>query len=425
MSVRPVLRVVVLAALLPLGGALPHASAAGEARDLPATTRLLSAANTDRAGAGLESLYERTSYDTSATAMAIAAMNATTVVGPSDGAPSSYTDGVTPTDVFDQVVDTAIDNVVSQMHSVLAYALHTDAGVAVVRETIASGLERYGVALIVGWPGPALSADSGCSANGYCWSQRGLNPHLPWTRNRVKVWLSTSGMPTAGPTLLKSAIAKLNAVSGFGADLAYGGTTGDTGPTAAHRFVVRWGSGCASTALACTSTTTQGTYHLIFQAITVVSASRYRANPSTTWWTGTLMHELAHAVGLGHYNATYGGTYQLMRWAGGPDAIQHGDANGLRAVNPGGALAVSVRGRLNGATYDVIVRASSTGLGGIRAIRTDCLDSAGVWRTLARIAGAWDSRAHDYAVGHVAGGRTCRAVVKSKTRTVYSASTPI
>jgi hypothetical protein len=357
--------------------------------------------------------------------MAVAAMNGTTVAGPSDGAPAAFTYGVTPTAAFDGVVDAAISDVVDQMDAVLRYALHTDAGVAVVRQTIASGIERYGVALVAGWPAPAVSADSGCSANGFCWSQRGLNPHLPWTRNRVKVYLSTSGLPSAGPSLLKSAIAKLDAVSGVGADLAYGGTTGDTSPTPAHRFLVRWGGGCASSSLACTSTTTQGTYHLIFQALTLVSPSHYAANPSTTWWTGTLMHELAHAVGLGHYNATYGGTYQLMRWAGGPDAIQHGDANGLRALDPSGLLAVSVRGRLNGTGYDLVVRASNSGLGGVRAIRTDCLDSAGVWRALARIAGAWDSRTHEYAVGHVSGSRICRAVVKSKARTAYSATVRI
>jgi hypothetical protein len=330
--------------------------------DLGSTARLHDAADDVRRDAGLDPLFRRGAYVTNADRIATAVMNGSTPAPPGDNAPMAYLAGTTTALTYDLAVADATAAVVRASHEVLRYPMHTDGGWSVVSKRLADGRIRYGVALVVGWPNPNVAKTSGCSAAGYCWSNGGLNPHLPWTRNTVKWYLSTSNLPSAGESLLKSAIAKLNAVPGFGAHVVYGGKTTVTGPTSTRRFVVVFGSGCSGTgALGCTITSQQGTYKMVFQAKTIVTLSRYRANPSTTWWTGTLMHELGHGMGLGHYDSTYNGSYQLMRWADGPDTIKSGDMNGLRdhrglrprrpdreqrpRRRPGGAYAVHRRGR--------------------------------------------------------------------------------
>ncbi|HEU0132131.1 MAG TPA: hypothetical protein VFQ85_14175 [Mycobacteriales bacterium] len=395
--------------------------------DPAATARLRAAADARRAAAGRESFFYRSSYGSAATKVATALVLSQPVALPTDNAPTAYAAGYASPAFYETQVDAAIQQVVASASQVIPYPLHTDGGWSVVTRTGSDGLVHFGVALVVGWPAPPISADSGCATNGYCWSTRGLHPHLPWTRNRVTWYLSTANLPAAGESLVKTAIARLNAVSGFGADLAYGGRTTDTVPTSAHRFLVVWGgSGCASTALACTTDGTQGTYHLIYQARTIVMSARYNANPSTTWWVGTLMHEIAHATGLGHFDGAYLGTYQLMRWANGPNAIQTGDANGLRRLAPPGALSASLRGRPTGGNrYDLVVRAGNAGLGGLRAIRTECTDASGAWVTVGLSSGTWDARAADRVVGSVTAPRTCRATVRSKAGRLTTAAVTI
>jgi hypothetical protein len=215
----------------------------------------------------------------------------------------------------------------------------------------------------------------------------------------------------------------LNRVPGLGADLVYGGRTADRVPTAAHRFLVLWGSGCTTAnALACTVAGTQGTYHLVYQARTVVTAARYAANPDRAWWVGTLMHEIGHATGLGHFDGTYLGRGELMRWAGGPNTVEAGDANGLRRLAPPGRITASVRGRRTaGGARELVVRAANAGLGGLRSIRTDCLRN-GHWVTVATVSGRFDGVTAERVVGTVAGGSTCRAVVRSKAAAYTTAA---
>jgi hypothetical protein len=388
--------------------------------DADVAARLHAAADRARRAAGRETLYARGGYQSQAKAIATALVETRAV--PSTVAPVAYYGGVATPTTYDTAVTAAIGKVVASAGEVLAYPLHTDGGWSAVSRTLPDGRIRYGVALVVGWAAPPVPTGTGCSTGGYCWSSRGLNPHLPWTRNTVTWYLSTSHLPAGAETLVKTAIANLDKVDGFGVDLRYGGRTTDTAPTAAHRFVVVWGSGCATaSALACTTNGMQGAYHYVYQARTVVMASRYAANPSPSAWLGTLMHEIAHAVALEHFDGTYGGRYQLMRWAGGPNAIQAGDANGLRRLAPGGAVSARLRGVRTGAFYDLVVRTANAGLGGIRAVRTDCLDGTGAWRTVARVTGTWDGRSAERTVGYATAGATCRAVVRSKTRTVVSA----
>jgi hypothetical protein len=389
--------------------------------DTTTTATLRASADQVRRDAGLETLYTRSAYTTNAVRIATAAMNGTAVAPPGDDAPMTYTAG-TATDLdYDWSVGSDIDAVVEAARTVLRYPLHTDGGWAVMTKRLPDGSIRYGVALVVGWPNPTMPSTRGCSSSGYCWSNGGLNPHLTWTRNTVKWYLSTANLPSAGESLVKAAIAKVNAVSQMGAHVVYGGKTAATGPTSTRRFVIVFGSGCStSNALGCTITSTQGTYRMVFQAKTIVTLSRYRANPSTTWWVGTLMHEIAHGMGLGHYDSSYNGTYQLMRSANGPDYIKTGDANGLRRIAPGGRVSATLTPRRSSLrTFALAVKTANAGLGGIRAIRTQCTDSAGRWQTVGLVAGTWDGRTAERVVGSftppAGASRSCRAIVRSKT----------
>lgn len=405
------------------------ALAVGPVADSTATAQLRSAADAARRNAGLDPLFHRGAYGTNATRIATAALNGDpSPDAPGDNAPFVHTTGFAYDLTYQAALSSSIAAVVSAAREVLRYPMHTDGGWSVVSSRGSDGSIRYGVALVVGWPNPTMSRTSGCSTAGYCWSNGGLNPHLPWTRNTVKWYLSTSNLPAAGESLVKSAIAKLNAVRGVGAHVVYGGKTSVTSPTSTRRFVIRFGSGCSSSAaLGCTTTSTQGTYRMVFQARTILTLSRYRANPSTTWWTGTIMHEIAHGMGLGHYDSTYGGTYQLMRWANGPDYIKTGDANGLRAIAKPGALSASVSARATtSGAYSLVVRTANAGLGGIRAIRTQCTDASGAWRTVGLIAGTYDTKSANRTVGSfdppAGSSRKCRAIVRSKTSVVYTGS---
>lgn len=420
------------AAPVPLPGltALAVATTSTPTVDNAATSALRASADSVRRNAGLETLYTRATYTTNAVRVATAAMNGQTPAPSSDDAPMSYVSG-TATDIsYAAGIDWATDVVVDAARTVLKYPLHTDGGWAVVTKRLPDGRIAYGVALLVGWPNPTVSRTTGCSSTGFCWSNGGLNPHLPWTRNTVKWYLSTSNLPSAGESLVKSAIAKVNATSRFGAHVVYGGKTTATAPSATRRFVIVFGSGCSSSsALGCTITSTQGTYRMVFQAKTIITLSRYRANPSTTWWIGTLMHEIGHGTGLGHYDAAYGGSYQLMRSANGPDYIKTGDANGLRGIAKPGNVTATLAPRRTLGGFSLAVRTANSGLGGVRAIRTQCTDSAGAWRTVATASGTWDGRTAERVVGTFAvptgAARLCRAIVRSKTVSVWSKSVAV
>ncbi|HWL35811.1 MAG TPA: hypothetical protein VNQ77_06435 [Frankiaceae bacterium] len=411
-------------------GVLPAAVAltSTPVADSAATARLHAAADRVRSAHGQQALFGRSAYAGHAKLIATATMNGLAPSAPGDDAPIAYLAGTATDGTYAASVDAAITAIVNAATAVLAYPLHTDGGWYVVTKRLTDGRIRYGAALVVGWPSPNVSRTSGCASGGYCWSNGGLNPHLPWTRNTVKWYLSTSGLPSAGESLVKAAIAKVNAVSRFGAHVVYGGRTTATGPTSTRRFVVVFGSGCSeSTALGCTITSTQGTYKMVFQAKTIITMSRYRANPSTTWWTGTLMHEIGHAMGLGHFESTYGGTYQLMRSAHGPDYIKSGDMNGLRDVAPAGRLSASVtaKPRSTGG-YTLVVRTANSGLGGVRAVRTQCTDANGAWQTTGLVSGTYDTRATNRTVGAFTpprgATRSCRAIVRSKTAVMTTAS---
>lgn len=401
-------------------------TAATRPSDATLTGVLRTAADASRRDSGRETLYSRPSYLSAASRITYAIAHAQPIPKVPDGAPVAQIGGASYPEYFETQVRGAINAVVNASHTVLAYPLHTDAGWSVQSAPVGDGRIRWGVALVVGWPDPATPTNSGCASNGYCWSTRGLNPHLPWTRNTVTWYLSTANLPSNGEALMKSAVATLNRVSGFGADIVYGGLTSATQPNGTNRFLVVWGSGCSSaSALACTFTGTQGSYNLIYQARAIISRARYNANPSTSLWVGTLIHEMAHGTGLGHYDRTYLGRYQLMRWAGGPNTIEAGDANGLRRIAPAGRVSASIRAVRAFGGFNLVVHAGNAGLGGIRSIVTQCTDASGAWQQIGTVSGKLDGKPVDRTVGSyvalVGSSRSCRAIVKSKTATVTSA----
>ena len=426
-SLRTLLAVVAMAAAaaMPASAAsTPQSIAPGSTPtvDTTASARLHVLADETRGANGQEPLFTRSGYVTAATRMATALTEGTAVTPPGDNAPVSYRGGTTSEFWYDTVIESAMASVVSVATTVLAYPLHTDGGWSVVTRRLSDGTIRWGVALVVGWPNPNVTTPSGCSTAGFCWTNGGLNPHLPWTRNTVKWYVSTSHLPAAGESLVKTAIANVNKVSKLGADIRYGGKTTATAPNSTHRFLIVWGSCATASALACTTDSTQGAYRLIFQAKTSVSAARYAANPSPSWWIGTLMHEIGHGTGLGHFNGTYLGSYQLMRWADGPDVIKTGDANGLRRIALPGTISASTHWAPDGT---LTVHTASSSLGGIRSIRTQCTDAAGAVRTIATVTGTWDIRTATHTAGSflppLGSTRRCRAVVTSK---VASYTTP-
>jgi len=393
--------------------------------DSTLTAELRDDANAARTRAGRETFYSRGTYLTAANRITSALVAGQPVPAVPDRAPMAQLSGTSYPEFYEQQVTGAIDAVVSASHDVIAYPLHTDGGWSVKSVRLADGRIRWGVALVVGWPDPAMTSNASCSSDGYCWNTRGLNPHLPWTRNTVTWYVSTSGLPSNGETLVRNAITAVNRVSGFGADLVYGGRTSATAPNATNRFLIVFGSGCSSsTALACTQAGTQGSYSLVYQAKVVVSRARYDANPSSTLWTGTLIHELGHSAGLSHYDGTYLGRYQLMRWAGGPNAAQAGDLNGLRHVAPGGRVSASMRAVRTLSGWNLLVTTANAGLGGIRSIATQCADASGTWQNVATTSGRLDGRTAERTVGSVAfyGPRQCRAVVRSKLSAVTTAT---
>ncbi len=417
----------------------PHsgaATASGAAVDSSLTGVLHSAMDARRRAHGLDPLFSQSSYVAQAETMARTLANGGSVQQPADGTPASWVAwNVLAATVQSDTRDAAAE-LVDALDAVLRYPLHTDGGWAAAVANLGNGYARIAVTGLVGWARPNVGANAGCSGSGYCWSARGLNPHLPWTRNRLPIHLSSAGAPAAADSLLKAAIARINAAPGLGADVVYGGRTSATDPGAGHRFLVQWRStsACGSSALGCTLNDTQGSYKLIFGSRITILSGRYYANPSTEQWVGTLTHELGHALGLGHYGGTYGGHYQLMKPSAGPHSPQSGDVNGLRTLDRAGSLAARLTPAATrfhgGSQARMTVRTRGTGLGGVRSVTIQCLDARGVLRTIARRTGAWDILGRDHVFTWTVGSggaytSRCRALVTSKLARTYSASVTV
>jgi hypothetical protein len=118
-----------------------------------------------------------------------------------------------------------------------------------------------------------------------------------------------------------------------------------------------------------------------------------------------------------------------MRWAGGPNSLQAGDANGLRHLAPGGRVTASIRAVKSLSGWSFVVHTANSGLGGIRSIVTQCTKVDGTWETVGTATGRFDGKPGDRTVGSIGRvfgyTRTCRAIVRSKTATASSASVSV
>jgi hypothetical protein len=306
----------------PLGGATRAADPAGT---------LVAALDRARAAHGREPLYPRADYAERARAAVSSVAEGANVPVQVDGA--ALVSAVVPGHDTG-AVEHAMAGVVARLDRVLASELYTDAGVAVAKVATSRGDRSVAVA-VVGWPRPALAAETGCSVAGYCWGNRGVNRHLPWTRNRIEVRLSTVNLPAGAAAVVRAGIVRLNQVPGFGADVVLAGMTPHTAPAGDHRFVVAFGSqaSCGAGILACARPFVYGDGQVHAGAITLV---RTRWDPrQAELWTGTVAHELGHLLGLTHYDARRADGYQLIKPAR-PDQRgalrRRGGAAGARAA---------------------------------------------------------------------------------------------
>jgi hypothetical protein len=392
----------------PLGGATRAADPAGT---------LLAALDRARAAHGREPLFPRADYAERARAAVSSVAEGANVPVQVDGA--ALVSAVVPGHDTG-AVEHAMAGVVARLDRVLASELYTDAGVAVAKVATSRGDRSVAVA-VVGWPRPARVTEAGCSVAGYCWGNRGLNRHLPWTRNRIEVRLSTANLPAGAAAVVRAGIVRLNQVPGLGADVVLAGTTPHTAPAGDHRFVVAFGSqaSCGAGILACARPFVYGDGQVHAGAITLV---RTRWDPrQAELWTGTVAHELGHLLGLTHYDARRADGYQLMSRHARTNVVRSGDAAGLRAIAPPGALATSMRLVSSvvtvGGHATAVVRASSDGLGGVRSVGVECY-AGGRWTGVARVGGVFDSREREHVLSWaVSAGpalRWCRSVVTNK-----------
>lgn len=421
---RVVIAVLLVFVGLPAAGSTARPATASEAAlSAEHTAELLRAVNQRRAYHARDAVFGRASYVHAARGAALRLARGENVTALDvDGAPAIWT-GLTSADP-QHAVRVAIREVVDRLDGFLRDDVYTDAGWAVATQPSRSGT-RIGVALVAGWPAPRTTSTQGCGA-GYCWSSRGVNPHLPWTRNQLGVFVSSAGLPSDGEAIVRAGIARLNQAPGLGADLVYGGRTADRADSRAHRFVVAFTGGCPTRrALACTDLRVHG-HDQVHGALVRVMRSRYLDRPDRELWIGTVAHELAHALGLGHYDKWVDGRRQLMYSGVGANTVQSGDATGLRRMAPPGRLSVTLRivGRTL-ATMQATVAVGADGLGGVRLVWVECTDVYGRWQSVAGVTGTFDIRYAGYALSWPRGtglprSAQCRGRARSKAASAVS-----
>jgi hypothetical protein len=197
-----------------------------------------------------------------------------------------------------------------------------------------------------------FSTNTGTSTAGYKWQNQGPDAGRAATNfgagMKWKLNVGTTGVVNA-ESYVSGALSSVNA-AGSGISQVWGGTTATTSvPTCGgcgtyeNAWLVRmlpttsFNSVCASTAMGCAKSYTVssdgGLTFNVTSCIVYVNSDKYKSGSwSGAVWGGVFRHEIAHCLGLEHYEATYGGVYQLMRSVAGGSGYQAGDINGIRAV---------------------------------------------------------------------------------------------
>jgi hypothetical protein len=411
---------------------VPGMAATAAQTDPVASGQLRAAFDEARTAAGFGPYFTRPNFQAAAVRDALALANGLDVTSGPDQGHGLIASGTASPDT----VDRRISGMIGNLAAVNQIADLTDGGWSVATRVVDANTIAIGMAVWDGVPQPPVGRSAGCTTTGgFCWRSYGLNVHLPWIRNRLRWYVSTSGLTTYRLRVARRALAMVNAIPGIGLDVAYGGRTTALGATTGRRFVLRW----MTTGRACGSTVPRacfrpGSVDGEYNSGTIqVRANAMRATSANLDdWTAVLAHELLHSLGLAHYDAVYSGHYQLMRSVAGALAPQLGDRRGADRMARPGRLSASLTlpsvAVPAGGTVVASVRTASDGLGGVRSISIECTDSGGVYRIRSTVSGVWDIAPRTTSTPWtVSADETapytamCRALVRSKGSSVTSA----
>ena len=173
-------------------------------------------------------------------------------------------------------------------------------------------------------PATGVAATAAAEGDGY-WFMAGV------TATRIgRVVRMAPDTPSVVRTLVSGIVQQINDSSGAG--VVIGPDT--TAPPAADEIVIRvpdvtvcgpLAAGCASNAIA-----SSGGFGVVTNAVVEMK----RDLIGSGYEAPVLLHEMGHAMGLGHYDAPYGGAMQIMWNSVTPDMTTYrsGDRNGLAAL---------------------------------------------------------------------------------------------